>query len=85
MSINYVKADGNYIEIHTDKKKYVIRYKIGEFLGMVPDPLEYLRISRSYIIRLDKVQEKSKKDVTVAGEKITVGETYLDELEKIKF
>lgn len=84
-TICFVKSDGNYLEIHTDQKKYVIRYKIGEFLDLVPDPLEYLRISRSCIVRLDKVQEKSKKDVTVKGEKLTVGETYLDQLEKIKF
>jgi hypothetical protein len=84
-SIVYVKAEGNYIEIYCDSKKYVIRYKISEFLELVPDPLEYLRINRSYIIRLDKVQEKSKKDVTIDGKKIMVGETYLDQLEKIKF
>lgn len=84
-TICYVKADGNYIEIHTDTKRHVIRYKIGEFLDLTPDPLEYLRINRSYIIRLDKVQEKNKKEVTVRGEKIPVGETYLDQLQKIKF
>jgi ligand-binding sensor domain-containing protein len=84
-TIHFVRSDDNYIEIHTDSKKYVIRYKIGDFLSLVPDPLEYLRISRSCIVRLDKVQEKSKKDVTVKGEKIPVGETYLDQLPKIKF
>lgn len=85
VSVCFVKADGNYIEIHTDSKKYLVRFKIGDFIGLVPDPLEYLRISRSYIIRIDKVQEKSKKDVTINGEKIPVGETYLDELKKIRF
>ncbi|HYG53577.1 MAG TPA: LytTR family transcriptional regulator DNA-binding domain-containing protein, partial [Flavobacteriales bacterium] len=84
-SICYVKSDGNYIDIHADTKKYTIRYKIGDFLGLVPDPLEYLRINRSYIVRLDKVQEKSKKEVTVKGERIAVGETYIEQLEKIMF
>lgn len=84
-TIYFVRSDDNYIEIHTDTKKYVIRHKIGDFLSLVPDPLEYLRISRSCIVRLDKVQEKSKKDVTVKGQKIPVGETYLDQIQKIKF
>lgn len=84
-TIYFVKSDDNYIEIHTESKKYVIRHKIGDFLSLVPDPLEYLRISRFCIVRLDKVQEKSKKDVTVKDEKIPVGETYLDQLSKIKF
>jgi len=80
-----VKASGNYVEIQTDTKKYVIRYKIGDFLTLVPDPLEYLRISRSYIVRIDKIHEKSKKNITIRGEKIPVGETYLEEVQKIKF
>jgi hypothetical protein len=83
-SICFVKASGNYIDIQTDMKKYVVRQKIGEFLKLVPDPLEYLRINRSCIVRLDKIQEKSKKDITVRGEKIAVGETYTDQLQKIK-
>lgn len=84
-TICYVQADGNYIEIHTDNNKYVIRYKIGDFHSLVPDPLEYVRISRSCIIRLDKVQAKSKKDVTVKGVKLTVGETYTEQLKNILF
>ncbi|TND08072.1 MAG: signal transduction histidine kinase LytS [Bacteroidetes bacterium] len=84
-TICYVKADGNYIEIHADTQKYLVRFKIGEFLDIVPDPLEYLQISRSYIVRLDKVQAKSKKDVTVNNERLPVGETYLEELKKIRF
>jgi hypothetical protein len=84
-TICFIKSDGNYIEIHTDTGRHVIRHKIGEFLDLVPDPLEYLRINRSYIIRIDKVQSKSKKDVTVCGEKLAVGETYLEQLSKIKF
>ncbi|MCD6066634.1 MAG: hypothetical protein K0S33_1460 [Bacteroidetes bacterium] len=83
--ICFVKASGNYIEIQTDTKKFVTRYKIGGFLELVPDPLEYLRISRSSIVRLDKIQEKSKKEVIVRGEKIAVGETYVGELQKIQF
>ena len=84
-SIYYVKAEGNYIEIITDHKKHVVRYKIGEFLGTVSDPLEFLRVNRSYIVRIDKVEAKGKAELTVKGEKIPVGETYIDQLQKIQF
>jgi hypothetical protein len=84
-TICFVKASGNYIEIQTDIKKYVVRHKISEFLKLVPDPLEYLRVNRSCIVRLDKIQEKSKKTVTVRGETIAIGETYTEQLQKIKF
>jgi DNA-binding LytR/AlgR family response regulator len=82
--IRYIKSDGNYIEIYHDKGKTVVRYKIGEFLDLVPDPLEYIRIRRSYIIRLDRVEEKGKNMVVVAGEKLQVGVTYQKELSKIQ-
>ena len=84
-SILYVKSDGNYIEIHTEKGKHTVRHKIGDFMSLVPDKLEFLRIRRSHIIRIDKVDEKSKKEVIIRGEKIVVGATYLKELEKFNF
>ena len=83
--IKYVKSDGNYLEIFHDKGKTIIRHKIGEFLDLVPDPLEYIRIRRSIIIRLDRVDEKGKSVVVVSGKKLPVGVTYLKELNKIKF
>lgn len=81
--IQFVKADGNYIEIHTADKKHTIRGKISEFLDLVPDPIEFIRVRRSYIVRIDKIQEKGKKHLIVNGEKIEVGNTYLKELDKI--
>lgn len=82
-SILYVKSNGNYLEIYTDENKYLVREKIGNFLNIVPDPIEFLRVRRSYIVRIDKVSEKGKKHVWVAGKQLDVGETYLKELDKI--
>lgn len=84
-SIYYVKSDGNYLEIIHENGKTTVRQKIGEFLDMVPDPLEYVRLRRSFIVRIDKVEQKGKKEVVVKGETIPVGKTYLEELEKINF
>jgi ligand-binding sensor domain-containing protein len=82
--ICFIKSDGNYLEVHTDSDKFVIRSKIGEFLDLVPDPIEFLRIHRSYIIRLDKVEQKSAKELVIKGEEIPVGKTYTKELKNIK-
>jgi ligand-binding sensor domain-containing protein len=83
--ILYVRAEGNYIEIHTENGKHLIRHKIGEFLDLVPDPIEFLRVRRSHIVRIDKIDQKSKKEIYINDEKIIVGETYLDQLDKITF
>lgn len=82
--INYIKSDGNYIEVHHEKGKTIVRYKIGEFLDLVPDPLEYIQIRRSYIIRIDKVEQLGKDFVIIGKEKLKVGSTFLNQLDKIK-
>ena len=79
-----VKAAGNYLEVRTDTKNYLVRLKIGDFLDQVTDPLEYIRVSRSYIVRIDKIQEKGKKDLVVLGEQIPIGVTYMDSIKRIE-
>ncbi|MBG6132598.1 hypothetical protein IWQ47_003823 [Aquimarina sp. EL_43] len=83
--ILYVKSSGNYIDIITEYKNYTLRTKIGCFIESTPDPLEYIRIHRSYIIRLDKVHSKSKTEVTINNEKLPVSTKYVSELDKIHF
>ncbi|MEM5564706.1 LytTR family transcriptional regulator DNA-binding domain-containing protein [Psychroserpens sp. AS72] len=83
--ILHIKSQGNYLDISTTKKTYTIRCKIGDFIATTPDALEYLRVHRSYIIRIDQVSSKGKNWVVINGEKIPVGETYLSQLEKIQF
>lgn len=82
--ILFVKSDGNYLEIHTESSKYLIRQKIGEFLELVPDPIEFIRIRRSYIVRIDKVTQKGKRQIFIGDHEIQVGETFLKELDKIQ-
>ena len=84
-TILYVKSSGNYMDIVTEEKVYVMRCKIGDFISKVPDPLEFLRVHRSYIIPIDKVEQKTKKMVLIKKQEIPVGETYVEELDKIVF
>ena len=83
--ILYIKSQGNYLDIITEKRAYTIRCKIGDFIAATPDTLEYLRVHRSYIIRIDQISSKGKNWVVINDQKIPVGETYLNQLEKIQF
>lgn len=83
--ILYIKSHGNYLDITTSKKTYTIRCKIGDFIATTPDALEYLRVHRSYIIRIDQVSSKGRNWVVIKDQKIPVGQTYLNQLEKIQF
>ncbi len=83
--IHYIKSDGNYLDIVTHNKTHTIRCKIGDFIATTPDALEYLRIHRSYIIRIDQVTSKGKNWVVINEEKIPVGRSYLKELINVQF
>ena len=82
-TVLFVKSSGNYLEIVTENKIHVTRLKIGEFLDIVPDPIEFLRIHRSYIIRLDQVQQKSSRSVVIIDQEIPVGRKYWGEIDNI--
>jgi ligand-binding sensor domain-containing protein len=83
--ILYVKSADNYLEIYTNQTKHTVRMKMGDFFHAVPDPLEYIRIHRSYIVRIDQIQSKSKDTVTVNQVELNVSKTYLKELSKVQF
>ncbi|MCH2194312.1 two-component regulator propeller domain-containing protein [Kordia sp.] len=82
--ILYVKSQGNYLDIVTKDQTFTIRCKISDFVNKTPDPLEYLRIHKSYIIRIDQVSAKGRNWVVINEENIGVGKTYLAELKNIK-
>lgn len=83
--ILYVKSANNYVNIVTESKTYTIRMGIGKFLDQIPDKLEYVRIHRSYIVRLDKITAKSKNEIFIHDTKIPVGSSYHQNLKKIHF
>ena len=84
--ILYVKSAGNYIDVHTTNKKYTIRLNIGKFLDSVPDSLEYIRLHRSFIVRIDKITTKSKNEVQLINDiKIPVSLNHHKKLKEVLF
>lgn len=81
----FVSAAGNYIEIHTTTEKIVVREKISNFLSLVPDPMEYLQIKRSHIVRIDQISRKSRASVVVGDTELKIGKTYQSTYEQILF
>ena len=81
--IHFIKSDGNYLEIHTENKVYLYRSSFENFISSLPDSIEYLRIHRSYLVRIDAIQEKSKKQLIVLNQEIPVGRTYWNVIDTI--
>ena len=85
LDVCFVKASGNYLEIHTPKNRFVTRMKIGDFESLPPDKLDYIRVNRSYIVRIDKIASKSTKNLVVLGEEIPIGRTYQKRIAELLF
>lgn len=80
--ILWVEAYGDYSKVHTKEQEYLSNFGISD-LEQKLDPQLFLRVHRSSIINLDRVQELNKYgksyDVTMEnGEVVRVSRGYMD-------
>jgi len=82
--IHYVKTDRNYLEVYTAQKKYLVRSSIPQFTEKLPDELEFLQVHRSYLVRIEHIQEKGKKELQVLNTAIPIGRKYKEGIDAIE-
>ena len=54
--INWIEAEGNYVNLHTSKKSYLLRETISNLETQL-DPKKFIRIHRSAIVNIDFIKE----------------------------
>ena len=54
--IDWVEAEGNYVRLHVGKESYLLRETIGALEEQL-DRRKFLRIHRSTIVNIDRIQE----------------------------
>ncbi len=54
--IYWIKAEGNYVRLHDKQRSYLLRETISSIEGRL-DPGKFVRIHRSAIVRIDRIQE----------------------------
>lgn len=78
-NVLWLKGDGNYTTLVTKDKVYSLRNILKEFEAILPED-EFVRIHKSYLVRLDRITTISPKEVTIEGECVPVGRTYYQKL-----
>ena len=73
--ILYVQAQGDYLSIHLTDKKFMVLHTLGDFLNLLPHN-HFVRIHRSTIVNLAKVDVVNKEHLVMAGVDLTIGKTY---------
>jgi DNA-binding LytR/AlgR family response regulator len=75
----YAQSFGNYVKIHTLKRTYLASITTTELEKCLPER-NFMRIHKSYIVALDKIEENEKDFVIIKKEKLPIGITYRREL-----
>jgi len=55
-TIDWIEADGNYVQIHVGKQSYLHRETLRSLLATL-DPQRFLRIHRGTLVNLDRIRE----------------------------
>jgi len=85
--IEWIEAAGNYVRIHSDHKKYLIRNTMVNMAKKL-DPKSFYRIHRSSIVNINKVKSMEKwfhgdyKVKMQSGEELTMSRNYKELLER---
>jgi two-component system, LytTR family, response regulator LytT len=78
--ILYLKAENNYVDICTTRKKYTIRTSLKTAQTKLPES-RFVQTHRSYIINKDHISLLTKSYVTIDGYKIPLSKVYAHLLE----
>jgi DNA-binding LytR/AlgR family response regulator len=81
-TILHIESFGNYVQFVTSSRKIMSRLTMSEVEGLLP-PVDFIRIHRSYIISVKKIDKIERDTVWIGETAIPVGKNYQQELEKI--
>ncbi|HET6647498.1 MAG TPA: LytTR family DNA-binding domain-containing protein [Pyrinomonadaceae bacterium] len=83
--IDWIEAEGNYVSVHSGKKSHLLRETISSLEAQL-DPRKFLRIHRSSIVRIDRIQELQPwfhgeyRIILQNGVQLTLSRNYRDKL-----
>lgn len=75
----YMKKDGHYIVFYTASGEVLSRMNMQELMRVLPSR-NFVRIHRSYVIAIDKIDTIEKYDVMINGKEIPIGNSYRQNL-----
>lgn len=81
--IQYIEAEGNYMAYILPNKKLLCRQNISESINQLPHN-QFIRIHRSYIVALNKIQKITRQSVWVADKELSIGASYEEKLAEIR-
>ena len=80
--ILYIEGLKDYISIFTKTERIITLQNMKKMEEILPKG-EFIRVHKSYIIALDKIECIERSRIAIAGKTIPIGDTYRDEFFKL--
>jgi DNA-binding LytR/AlgR family response regulator len=81
--ILFIEGLDNYLKIHLDNQSpVVVRLTMKALIEKLHEK-EFIRVHRSYIVPVNRIESVKQKIITIAGEEIPVGKNYEDDLKTL--
>ena len=77
----YFEALSDYVNIYTTTNRYTISSTMRSIESKLP-PTEFIRVHRSFIVRIDKVTTLEESHLFIRDKSIPISKSYRKELTK---
>ncbi|MEZ4721485.1 MAG: response regulator [Flavobacteriales bacterium] len=77
--LRWIMVDGNYLELHAEHKRYVIRSSLRDFLDKLRIP-RFHRVHKSFAVNLECIDAVNSDGIIVGNTTIPMGRNYRDDL-----
>ena len=79
--ILYMEKKGHYVVFHTAEREFLSRMNMNDLMSTIPSE-NFIRVHRSFVVALDKIDTIEKHMIVIRGKKIPIGESYRDDFSK---
>jgi two-component system LytT family response regulator len=79
--VYFLEAMGDYVKVHTQKKFHAIHTTLKSVEEKLPT-LKFLRVHRSYIVALNKIEKIEEGVIVINNRPVPVGDAYRSTLNK---
>lgn len=79
--VEYIESHGNYIKIHDTDGKWKIRNCTIKNIEQILPDVDFCRIHRSYIVRIDRVNNFNSLNLEIAKKILPIGRSYRHDFE----
>lgn len=81
-AVLYIESVKDYVKVRTEEKEIITQQKISYLEESLPHQ-QFLRIHRSFIVNIDKIDAYSATDVEIGKHSIPIGRNYKNDVMKV--